>query len=208
MTASASTPGRASRLRIPLSRAFVALLGIAILFNGSYWSRAGLMFGDLLTSAGLVLIGVATVGRLWCNLYIVGYKNNTLLTTGPYSVSRNPLYFFSSLGAIGVGMMSESVIITATIALLFAATYPSVIRAEEHRLAGLHGESWRQYVAQVPRFWPKFSQLAEPEQYTMHPRQFRRHLFDALWFAWAAAILLLIETLHDSGWLPMWWHAL
>jgi protein-S-isoprenylcysteine O-methyltransferase Ste14 len=199
---------RASRLRLPLSRAFVALLTIAILFNGSYWSRAGWMFGDLLTSAGLVLIGIATVGRLWCNLYIVGYKNSTLLTTGPYSISRNPLYFFSSLGAIGVGMMSESVIVTATIALLFAATYASVIRAEERRLAGLHGDAWNDYVAAVPRFWPNFARLREPEQYTMYPRQFRRHLLDALWFGWAAAIVLLIEALHDGGWLPVWWHAL
>jgi protein-S-isoprenylcysteine O-methyltransferase Ste14 len=202
-----STVAAASRLRIPLSRAFVALLGIAILFNGSYWARAGLMFGDLLTSAGLVLIGIATVGRLWCNLYIVGYKNRELLTTGPYSISRNPLYLFSSIGAVGVGCMSESVVITATIALLFAATYPSVIRAEEQRLAGLHGEAWTRYAATVPRFWPNIARLSEPEQYTIYPRQFRRHLFDALWFGWAAAILLLIETLHDSGWLPIWWHA-
>ncbi|MGH8444919.1 MAG: methyltransferase family protein [Solimonas sp.] len=203
-----ATVALASRLRIPLSRTLVAALLVVILFNGSYWERAGLMLGDLLTSVGLVLIGIATVGRLWCNLYIVGYKNSTLLTTGPYSISRNPLYFFSSIGAVGVGMMSESLIITACIALLFAATYPGVILAEEGRLDSLHGQAWKDYVARVPRFWPKFSQLIEPEQYTMHPRQFRRHLSDALWFGWAAAILLLIETLHDSGWLPMYWHAL
>ncbi|MFT4047910.1 MAG: hypothetical protein QM661_14625 [Solimonas sp.] len=41
----------------------------------------------------------------------------------------------------------------------------------------------------------------------MHRRQFRRHLSDALWLARAAA-LLLIETLHDSGRLPVYWHAL
>lgn len=197
----------ASRLRIPLSRALVAALAVVILFNGSYWAREGLMLGNLLTSLGLVLIGIAIVGRLWCNLYIVGYKNNTLLTTGPYSISRNPLYFFSSLGAVGVGLTCESLIVTATIALLFAATYPSVILAEEKRLAGLHGQAWKDYVARVPRFWPKFGQLAEPERYTVHPQQFRRHLLDALWFAWAAAIVQLIQTLHDSGWLPAYWYA-
>lgn len=202
-----STLALASRMRIPLSRALVVAIAFAVLFNGSYWARAGLMFGDLLTSAGLVLIGIATVGRLWCNLYIVGYKNRQLLTTGPYSISRNPLYFFSSVGAVGVGFMSESLIITATVALLFAATYPRVILAEEARLATLHGDAWTQYVARVPRFWPKFSQLSEPEQYGIFPREFRRHLSDALWFSWAAAIMLLIETLHDGGWLPIFWHA-
>lgn len=202
-----TTLARASRLRLPLSRAYAAALLLVILFNGSWWARAGLMLGDLLTSAGLVLIGLATVGRLWCNLYIVGYKNDVLLSTGPYSVSRHPLYFFSSLGAVGVGLMSESLVVAATIALLFAATYRGVIRAEEARLAGRHGEAWTAYAARVPRFWPKLALLSEPERYTMHPRQFRRHLADALWFAWAAALLLLIETLHDAGWLPVWWHA-
>lgn len=197
----------ASRLRIPLSRAFVAALAFVLLFNGSWWARAGLMLGDLLTSLGLVLIGVATVGRLWCNLYIVGYKNRSLLTTGPYSICRNPLYFFSSIGAVGIGCMSESLVVTATIALLFAATYHGVILAEEARLAGLHGERWTRYAAEVPRFWPKLRLLSEPEQYTIHPRLFRRHLGDALWFAWAAALLLLVETLHEAGWLAVWWHA-
>ena len=203
-----SAVARASRLRIPLSRICVVALTAVILFNGSYWDRAHSMFGDLLTSLGLLLISVATVGRLWCNAYIVGYKNNTLLTTGPYSISRNPLYFFSSLGAVGVGLMTESLVVTATIALLFAATYPSVILAEEARLASLHGEAWKQYVASVPRFWPKFRQLSEPERYTIHPQLFRRHLGDALWFTWAAALVLLIETLHVAGMLPTYWHAM
>ncbi|NKF23638.1 methyltransferase family protein [Solimonas marina] len=202
-----TTLARASRLRIPLSRAFAASLIAVLLFNGSYWDSKGMMLGDLLTTVGLGLIGIATVGRLWCNAYIVGYKNNVLLMSGPYSVSRNPLYFFSSLGAVGVGLMSESLTVTATIALLFVATYRAVIRAEEQRLEGLHGDTWRQYVARVPRFWPKLSQLEEPERYTIHPQQFRRHLFDALWFTWAAGIMLLIETLHDSGILTVLWHA-
>jgi protein-S-isoprenylcysteine O-methyltransferase Ste14 len=36
--------------------------------------------------------------RLWCSLYISGYKNSQLITSGPYSLCRNPLYFFSFVG--------------------------------------------------------------------------------------------------------------
>lgn len=51
---------------------------------------------------GLLLVGVATVGRLWCSLYISGHENSELITTGPYSLSRNPLYFFSLPGFAGI----------------------------------------------------------------------------------------------------------
>jgi protein-S-isoprenylcysteine O-methyltransferase Ste14 len=71
--------------------------------------------------AGCLLIGCATVGRLWCAQYIAGYKNDVLVKWGPYSICRNPLYFFSLLGGIGVGLCTESFTLTAIIAAVFAA---------------------------------------------------------------------------------------
>jgi protein-S-isoprenylcysteine O-methyltransferase Ste14 len=38
-------------------------------------------------------------------------KIEELVTVGPYSVMRNPLYFFFILGGIGVGAQSGSVVV-------------------------------------------------------------------------------------------------
>lgn len=192
------------RHRIGLSRLLVAAIIGLIAVSGSHWDQRNAMMGDGLMALGLALIGLATVGRLWCNLYIVGYKNQTLLTTGPYSISRNPLYFFSALGGIGVGLATETLFFGALIALVFALTYPGVIRTEERRLAQLHGSRWTEYVRTVPRFFPRFAQLVEPADYMVHPRLFRRHLLDALWFVWAAGLMELLGGMRSAGWLPTW----
>ena len=93
--------------RILHSRLFAGGLFAVILFSDSRWENIGLTSAVLFFS-GALLVGIATVGRLWCSLYISGYKTKQLVKTGPYSLSRNPLYFFSLLGAIGVGMVTET----------------------------------------------------------------------------------------------------
>jgi len=53
------------------------------------------IFGSCLFFAGTLLAGVAVTGRAWSLMYISGKKNASLVTVGPYSLCRNPLYFFS-----------------------------------------------------------------------------------------------------------------
>ncbi len=51
---------------------------------------------------GITAIFVAIAGRAWVLLYIGGRKNSELVTYGPYSITRNPLYVFSLTGITGV----------------------------------------------------------------------------------------------------------
>ncbi len=92
--------------RIAVSRIFAGTFLTAMLVTSSAWE--GSMFGHALFVAGVVLVGVATVGRLWCALYIGGRKNAVLVTEGPYAMTRNPLYFFSFLGFVGLGLATEA----------------------------------------------------------------------------------------------------
>ncbi|MDD3763939.1 MAG: isoprenylcysteine carboxylmethyltransferase family protein [Nevskiales bacterium] len=191
-----------ARHRIAVSRLLVAALLIMIAITGSLWNTTLPLVGKGLVALGLFLVGIAMVGRLWCNLYIVGYKNSSLLTVGPYSMSRNPLYFFSAIGGIGVALTTGTIAFAVAVALIFALTYPGVIRSEEARLRKLYGTDWEDYARKVPRFMPRLQQLTEPTEYVAHPRLFRRHLMDALWFAWASAAVLLVGELQTNGILP------
>jgi len=101
-----------------------------------------------------VLVGVATVGRLWCSRYISGYKNFELIISGPYSVTRNPLYFFSFLVFTGIGLSTESVTFTLGLVLAFALVYPVIIRREERFLQDKFGRAFSDYCARTPRFFP------------------------------------------------------
>jgi hypothetical protein len=115
---------------------------------------------------------------------------------------RNPLYFFSLVGAIGVGLASETISIPIVILLGYIAYYPLVIKSEEIILLRLHKIDFENYIKEVPRFFPKVSLLKEPDQYVIKPIVFRRHMFDALWFVWIVGILETIEGLHELGVLP------
>ena len=65
---------------------------------------------------GLAAIIVAIVGRAWCSLYIGGRKNAQVMQDGPYSICRHPLYFFSTIGATGFGLLLDSLLLAALFA--------------------------------------------------------------------------------------------
>jgi protein-S-isoprenylcysteine O-methyltransferase Ste14 len=186
--------------RIGMSRLFGIAVALVLAVSGSAWE---LTFMDaVLFMIGAVLAGAATVGRLWCSIYIAGYKDGTLITVGPYSVSRHPLYFFSALGALGVGFATETVTFAVVFAAWFWLFYPAVMDAEERKLLELHGARFADYCRRVPRFFPRWGLLAEPETYAVRPDRFRGHLFDALWFVWALGLLEILEALHNYKLLP------
>lgn len=191
------------KLRIPVSRIFVILLIITIIVSESGWNDKTDLMGTILFLTGAVLVGIASMGRLWCSLYIAGYKTEKLITEGPYSMCRNPLYFFSFLGAIGVGLASETLLIPVFILFGFALYYPFVIRSEETELKKIFNDQFHCYAKDVPRFFPNLSKLKEPEDYIVKPKVFKKHLFDALWFIWLIGIMELIETLHELNYLPV-----
>jgi protein-S-isoprenylcysteine O-methyltransferase Ste14 len=184
--------------RILLTRLLVVPLVAAILLSTSAWKEHVVVEGALFL-AGCVLVGVATIGRLWCSVYICGYKTKSLVTTGPYSLCRNPLYFFSAIGAIGVGLTTETFTLPLVLAVLFAIFYPLVIRAEEANLEKVHGAAYRDYASAVPRFWPRTLRVREADQYLVVPAKFRKAMFDAVWFIWLVGLVQLVEELHDAG---------
>jgi protein-S-isoprenylcysteine O-methyltransferase Ste14 len=186
------------------------LLGIAflltILIMGSV--HEGSLLSAILFLVGLVLVGAATVGRLWCSLYISGYKDSGLITTGPYSITRNPIYFFSSLGFVGIGLATETVTLGLALALIFLLVYLPVIKCEEELLRSKFGATFDAYCACTPRFLPNFSKFTEPVSYVVNPRIFRNTLGEVIWFVWFVGIIKIVQVLHEHQilkplvWLP------
>jgi protein-S-isoprenylcysteine O-methyltransferase Ste14 len=167
--------------------------GWPILFSGAvYCSLAG----------AIALVTISMVGRIWCSLYIAGRKNEALVVHGPYSITRNPLYLFSWLGAIGITLGSISVILPILVGCGFLLYYPFVISSEEEYLRARYGSEYEAYVNRVPRFLPSIGLLDEPKDYSTHPIQFRKHLGDVIWFAFFLAGIQLIHAAHACKLLP------
>jgi protein-S-isoprenylcysteine O-methyltransferase Ste14 len=191
------------KLRIHLTRLFAGILSGIILFTNSAWETQAPFLSSVFFIIGITLVGIGTLGRMWCTLYIGGYKTNQLITVGPYSMSRHPLYFFSLIGGVGVGFASETLLIPTFIAVAFALYYPFVIRSEEKKLREMHPEGFEAYVKRTPVFFPKLSLLTEPQEYKVNPISFKRRLFSSFWFIWLVGILKIIEELHKLNLIPV-----
>ena len=142
------------KYRILLSRIAVALVLLLFVFAQSAWESRNEAVEFGLFFVGLILVAIASSGRMWCSLYIAGYKNNRLITEGPYSISRNPLYFFSLIGVVGIGCATETFTFPILLTILFASYYGFVIKSEARRLRGLFGDEYEAYASRVPAFFP------------------------------------------------------
>ncbi|MDR1944038.1 MAG: isoprenylcysteine carboxylmethyltransferase family protein [Synergistaceae bacterium] len=188
--------------RTRISQLLGGVLILVFMFSDRKLESSAPVLTDLMIIAGCFLVGCATVGRLWCAQYIAGYKTDTLVTVGPYSICRNPLYFFSLIGGVGVGLCTESLILTAVIAVVFAVIYPITIGTEEQKLSHIFGEAYDNYVASTPRFLPDVSKFHEPAEYIVNTRAYRREIADAVYFVWAVGLFEFIEIFVKSQLLP------
>ena len=190
------------RWRIPVTQLFVALLIALVLFSRSRWSDRAPGVAVGLFATGVVLVAVAALGRTWCSMYVAGYKGRTLVTEGPYSVCRHPLYLFSLIGGVGLGLTAKSVTVPLVLLAGFGAVYSLVIRREEEALRQAFGRDYDDYARSTPRFLPRLSLLREPREYLVDPLVFRAHLLSAVWFVWLIALGAVVEALHDARVLP------
>ena len=127
-------------------------------FSGRPLHQAGLRRicvgnGDALRCATLVAVGV--LGRCWAIVHIGGRKNVELIRSGPYRHSRNPLYLFSIFACSGFGVMSQSFVLAATLALSSLVTFYTKIRDEERYLSREFGDAYSAYATRTPRLWPR-----------------------------------------------------
>jgi protein-S-isoprenylcysteine O-methyltransferase Ste14 len=138
-----------------------------------------------------ILIGlpVALAGAMFRALAAgVIKKDSRLATSGVYALTRNPLYFGSSLLACGFAIMSASETAAAVLIVPFGLIYPTVMLREEEHLARLFPEEFRAYKAKVPRFFPRLS-LRFPRAFSFEQYLSNREYNTALGFAGAVAIL-------------------
>ena len=148
---------------------------------------------------GHALVILCVLGRSYSSLFIGGKKNDALIMDGPYSIVRNPLYVFSFLGVVGIGLQSGVITLTTVLALAFVFYYPSVIKHEEARLEYNFGSRYRAYMQRVPRWWPNWSLWSEPELVVARPKFLRKTMLDALPFFLAFPAFELIKYLQQAG---------
>ena len=77
---------------------------------------------------------------------------NRLLTRGPYSLSRNPMYSAWTLMHLGIGLAANSLSIVALAPIAAGYTHVVDVRREERILEKRFGDEYRDYRSRVGRY--------------------------------------------------------
>ncbi len=172
MTESASTP----RLRATFA-IYLALVAATPVVGPR---EMALGWSYLAGIAGFICVTLACLGRIWCSLFIAGHKDEVLVTNGPYAYCRHPLYSFSILGALGLGLASKSLLLGVGVVLLIAALVFYAASCEEQFLADAFPEEFKAYVVATPNlWWPALRKASVPAQLDVRPAVFWKSFLDA-----------------------------
>lgn len=179
----------------------LAVILVALLTIRSAWSDD--WTHEYIEDVGIGVIILAILGRMWCTLYIGGRKSAEIVRLGPYSMTRNPLYVFSTLGAAGIGMLTGSLTVAFALAVLCYAAFRFVIAAEEGYLENTFGETYIAYKREVPRFFPNVSLYKEADVLSVRASMLYKTFFDGLVFFVAYPLLEFVEYLQATHVLPV-----
>ncbi|MGA2322587.1 MAG: isoprenylcysteine carboxylmethyltransferase family protein [Sedimentisphaerales bacterium] len=187
-----------ARLRVTVSRIFAVLILLLVIFTMPSFKQGDL--ADILTdTSGLFLLTVCSMGRLWALLYISGKKTQEVITDGPYSIVRHPLYFFSFIGALGIGLASNNILVLAALVIFYLSYYPLTILSEEKTLTKKFGQAYINYAKYTPRFLPKLSLYKSPSQVVINADIFLKNIAIGMWFVWISILFNAISMLQTMG---------
>ncbi len=149
---------------------------------------------------GVLCLVACCFGRIWCSVYVGGRKNRELVDIGPYSVVRNPLYVFSFIGVIGIALLSKMATVLILAPLIFALYYRVVVARE---LLAKHGEGYRAYLRNVPRWLPQWSLWKDAQTVATNPKVVASHLLDCSAFFLALVLFEGLDIVNGLERLPI-----
>lgn len=121
----------------------------------------------LFSYIGFSLVVLGGFGRIWASLYLEGFKTRKLIKEGPYSMVRNPLYFFSLMLFLGMCFAIKSIAVSFALLVVFVLFHIPTILNEEKVLLNTHDESYKAYYESTPRLLPNIFKYKKTESTDM-----------------------------------------
>jgi protein-S-isoprenylcysteine O-methyltransferase Ste14 len=188
------------KLRGKVGVVLFAPVCIALLFSSPVIPGDS-VFRQLAEVCGWIFFMTYVSSRLWATLYVGGRKDSELQTAGPYSVTRNPLYFgtFCFVTSLVFFFQSLTLLAVVLLGLLFYAQF--VIKAEEKLLLERFGAAFEQYCKDTPRFLPSFSHFHSPPAIVVNLRDLKSEA-KRLWTALLLplAVIILLHFRYQEWW--------
>lgn len=160
-------------------------------------------WGELaFNGVGWTLFMAGAAWRWWATLYIGGRKDRALAQCGPYSMTRNPLYFGTFLMTLSVAVLMQSPAFAGMFLIVSAIYLRVTLPNEENRLAAKFGAEYLSYAGRVPRFWPRLDLFSSPATLQVDVGGMRSEMMRAARWLWIPFICHLFSHLRAQEWWP------
>lgn len=183
-----------------ISKIMIIFLLVAVFFTDALFPfESGIH--EALDIVGILMVFLCALGRVYTTAYLGGFKNDVLINYGPFSVVRNPLYFFSLIGFTGVAVMTTHLLVIVVMPVAFLCLYIALIKREEAFLLEKFGDDYRDYMKSVPRLVPRMKHYQAPDTIQMSPKHLNKAFTDAIWWIMAFPLVEVAEFIQGNGWI-------
>ena len=188
------------------SRAWIALVLLAPIAIAAVLTRPHLEFEGIAEfavelSAWMMFFAGGCL-RWWATLFIGGRKIAELVTDGPYSMCRNPLYAGTLLMAFSVAVFLQSLTLFGAIILVGGLYLWITVPIEERRLKAVYGDRFTAYCRRVPRLLPNPALYTAPETINVRMTGIRAEFLRMLQWSGVPIICYFVEHLRMLPWWP------
>ena len=137
---------------IPLPEPHLVALGVGVVVRATNGWTFPLPSWLRLVGLGVVGAGLALVAwAIWASAHTYLADPDRLVTAGPFTISRNPMYVGWTLAYVGVALTIMDVWLFVLLPAVLVATHLTVGR-EERRLRDRFGPLYTAYAAKVRRY--------------------------------------------------------
>jgi protein-S-isoprenylcysteine O-methyltransferase Ste14 len=151
---------RSYLMRVPVPWVFVLAYLAGVLLERLCPSHIAPAWLDRAKLAGVLLFALGLAIALWAQVLfrrrgtttVPGEKSVSLVTSGPYSFTRNPMYVGLTLAYIGEAGILGQLWPLALLPLVVLYLDSTVIPVEERRLMEVFGQAYERYRAKVRRW--------------------------------------------------------
>jgi protein-S-isoprenylcysteine O-methyltransferase Ste14 len=169
-------------------RSFIGILCLVVvlwLATPTVWS----------ISAGFFFMMIGMFFRAWSSGYI--NKDKELATEGPYSLTRNPLYFGNLLLGAGIAIASNNWLAVSICAAYYFSFFTFLIAIERKRMKSRFGPRYEDWAKQANLFFPKIKKIEKFNfniAFYMKNREYR-----VLFYSLFIIAVLVIKFLKKIG---------
>jgi protein-S-isoprenylcysteine O-methyltransferase Ste14 len=191
----------AERRRAPVGLVILAPFSMAAVFSRP-WLESASAGALACTIVGWLLFLTGAIFRLWATLHIGGRKGRTVVDDGPYSLTRNPLYFGIFLMTLSIAAFLQSPALAIGLCLAAWSYLQVTVQSEERRLSAKLGRDFRDYCGRVSRFWPQPATFRTPELLSVDIRCLAVECRRALRWMWIPLAAEAVMRLRIEAWWP------